>query len=121
LVSKSSCRQRLYIPLVGECQMTVHVSTTNRYDFVTLLFGKPFGALTCRDVREKLATVHESSSIEFKETFESEKELKEAILKNVVAFLNTSEGRGLLILGIKDVRKERYEKKITGVPKDLVE
>jgi hypothetical protein len=85
-----------------------------------LLFGKPFGALTCRDVREKLATVHESSSIEFKETFESEKELKEAILKNVVAFLNTSEGRGLLILGIKDVRKERYEKKITGVPKDLV-
>jgi hypothetical protein len=89
---------------------------TDRTDFATLLFGKPFEALTCTDVQNALAALDESPAIEFKETFGNEKELKEGVLRSIVAFLN-SNGYGILVLGVRD---EKGEKRIAAISTKLV-
>ena len=88
---------------------------TDRTDFAAILFDKPFEALTCTDVQNALAALDESPAIEFKETFGNEKELKEGVLRSIVAFLN-SNGYGILVLGVRD---ERGEKRIAGYPRIL--
>jgi len=87
---------------------------TYRADFAAILFDKPFEALTCTDVQN--AALDESPAIEFKETFGNEKELKEGVLRSIVAFLNSKDGYGLLVLGVRD---ERSEKRIAGYPRIL--
>jgi len=89
---------------------------TDRTDFAAILFGKPFEALTCTDVQNALAALDESPAIEFKETFGNEKELKEGVLRSIVAFLN-SNGYGILVLGVRD---EKGEKRIAGISTKLV-
>lgn len=90
---------------------------TDRTDFAAILFDKPFEALTCMDVQNALAVLDESPVIEFKETFGNEKELKEGVLRSIVAFLNSKDGYGLLVLGVRD---EKGEKRITGISTKLV-
>jgi predicted HTH transcriptional regulator len=68
-------------------------------------------------VQNALAVLDESPAIEFKETFGNEKELKEGVLRSIVAFLNSKDGYGLLVLGVRD---ERSEKRITGISTKLV-
>jgi len=67
-------------------------------------------------VQNALAVLDESPAIEFKETFGNEKELKEGVLRSIVAFLN-SNGYGILVLGVRD---ERGEKRIAGISTKLV-
>ena len=65
-----------------------------------------------------LAVLDESPVIEFKETFGNEKELKEeGVLRSIVAFLNSKDGYGLLVLGVRD---EKGEKRIAGISTKLV-
>ena len=73
-----------------------------REDFISALFGKPFEALTCREVCEKLEAIYESDRVEFKESFEKEEKLREELLRTVVGFLNTAERYGLIVLGASD-------------------
>jgi hypothetical protein len=79
--------------------------TMRREDFISALFGKPFEALTCREVCEKLEAIYESDRVEFKESFEKEEKLREELLRTVVGFLNTAEGYGLIVLGAGDPSK----------------
>jgi hypothetical protein len=79
--------------------------TMRREDFISALFGKPFEALTCREVCEKLGAIYESDRVEFKESFEKEEKLREELLRAVVGFLNTVEGYGLIVLGARDPSK----------------
>jgi hypothetical protein len=79
--------------------------TVRREDFTSALFGKPFEALTCREVCEKLEAIYESDRVEFKESFEKEEKLREELLRTVVGFLNTAEGYGLIVLGVRDPSK----------------
>jgi hypothetical protein len=72
---------------------------------MSALFGKPFEALTCREVCEKLEAIYESDRVEFKESFEKEEMLREELLRTVVGFLNTAEGHGLIVLGVRDPSK----------------
>ena len=90
---------------------------TDRADFAAILFDKPFEALTCTDVQNVLAALDESPAIEFKETFGNEKELKEGVLRSIVAFLNSKDGYGILVLGVRD---EKGEKRIAGISTKLV-
>ena len=79
--------------------------TMRREDFISALFGKPFEALTCREVCEKLEAIYESGRVEFKESFEKEEKLREELLRAVVGFLNTAEEYGLIVLGVRDPSK----------------
>jgi len=45
------------------------------------------------------------------------KELKEGVLRSIVAFLNSKDGYGILVLGVRD---ERGEKRIAGLSTKLV-
>ena len=67
--------------------------------FAVGLFGKPMEAIACRDL---LDFAHESPLVELKGRFSNKGELTKAVLKSVVAFLNAKEGRGLLVLGVRD-------------------
>jgi hypothetical protein len=86
-------------------------------DFVSSLFGKPFEALTCTEVCEKLGVIGESVHIEFKESFPSVKEMDRELLRTIVGFLNTPEGYGLLVLGVRDPGKSG--ERVTCLPKGL--
>jgi hypothetical protein len=43
--------------------------TSPREDFISALFGKPFEALTCKEICEKLGAINETSHVEFKELY----------------------------------------------------
>jgi hypothetical protein len=79
--------------------------TLPREDFISALFGKPFEALTCREVCEKLEAINESSHVEFKESFEKKEGLDKELLRAITSFLNTAEGYGLIVLGVRDPSK----------------
>lgn len=82
--------------------------------FAVGLFGKPMEAVACRDV---LDVAHESPLVELKGRFNNKGELREVILKSVVAFLNAKEGKGLLVLG---VRGKEGAGEVQCLPKGLV-
>jgi len=83
--------------------------------FDEILFGEPLERITCGKLLQVLQSVEESPVIEFKtwvgEVGEKnrgyEEDNKSLILKPVTAFLNSPEGRGLLIIGVRG--KERFE------------
>jgi len=87
---------------------------------VEMLFGKPFESLSCADIEGLVESgVSESTRLEFKSAKESASEdhLKELVLKSVVGFLNSDEGRGLLILGVEG--KERAGRLVC-IPRGLL-
>ena len=95
---------------------------------IELLFGKTVENLSCNDVKVLVENkVVESPRLEFKAVSEdtAEGKLAELIMKSVVGFLNSDEGEGILILGIRG--KERAEelacipRKLLGHNKDAAE
>jgi len=85
-----------------------------------MLFGKPFEKLSCADIGGLVESgASESTRLEFKSVKEgaSENGLRELVLKSVVGFLNSDEGRGLLILGVEG--KERAER-LACIPRRLL-
>jgi hypothetical protein len=84
--------------------------------FDEILFGEPLEKITCSKFLQVLQNVKESPVIEFKTWIReveerdkgSEEDNRNHILRSVTAFLNSSEGRGLLIIGVKG--KERFER-----------
>jgi hypothetical protein len=91
--------------------------------FDEILFGEPLEKITCSKLLQVLQSVEESPVIEFKtwvrEVGEKnrgyEEGSKSLILKPVTAFLNSPEGRGLLIIGVRG--KERFEG-VECIPRD---
>jgi hypothetical protein len=79
--------------------------TSPREDFISALFGKPFEALTCKEICEKLGAINESSHVEFKESIEKEEGLDQELLRTITSFLNTAEGYGFIALGVRDPSK----------------
>jgi len=76
-----------------------------REDLISALFDKPFEALTCKEICEKLGAISESSHVEFKESFEKEEGLGQELLRTITGFLNTAEGYGFIALGVRDPSK----------------
>lgn len=91
--------------------------------FDEILFGEPLEKITCNKLLQVLQSIEESPVIEFKtwvgEVGEKnrgyEEDNKSLILKPVTAFLNSPEGRGLLIIGVRG--KERFER-VECIPRD---
>jgi hypothetical protein len=91
--------------------------------FDEMLFGEPLEKITCNKLLEVLQSVQESPAIEFKtwvrEVGEKdrgyEEDNKSIILKSVSAFLNSPNGRGLLVIGARG--KERFEG-VECIPRD---
>jgi hypothetical protein len=88
--------------------------------FDVILVGESLERVACGKLLEFLQTAWESPAIEFK-TWSGERsrgyeeDSKSIILKSVSAFLNSSEGRGLLVIGVKG--KERFEG-VECIPRD---
>jgi hypothetical protein len=91
--------------------------------FDEMLFGEPLEKITCNKLLEVLQSVQESPAIEFKTWIREagekdrgyEEDNKSIILKSVSAFLNSSDGRGLLVIGVRG--KERFEG-VECIPRD---
>ncbi|MCL7390035.1 MAG: ATP-binding protein [Thaumarchaeota archaeon] len=88
--------------------------------FDVILVGEPLERVACGKLLEFLQTAWESPAIEFK-TWSGERsggyeeDSKSVILRSVSAFLNSSEGRGLLVIGVRG--KERFEG-VECIPRD---
>jgi hypothetical protein len=82
-----------------------------------LLFGKSIETVTCREILSLVRVTHESPFIEFKEGVKDKKDLREKILRNITAFLNSGDGRGLIVFG---VRGEEEIEKIVCIPRGII-
>jgi predicted HTH transcriptional regulator len=80
------------------------------------LFGKPLEKVTCKDILNILEVAHESPYIEFKESVKDKEDMKRKILENVTAFLNSRDGRGFIVFGVK---VKMWQRKLRAYPRAL--
>jgi hypothetical protein len=60
---------------------------------------------------------HESPYIEFKESVKDKEDIKRKILENVTAFLNSRDGRGFIVFGVKG---KDVAEKVACIPKGII-
>ena len=81
------------------------------------LLGKHIESLKCDEFQQRIAEIDESPYIEFKGYHSQDwNKIKDVALVELISFLNTEDGEGLLILGFDEKRKT-----LTPLPPDVLE